>query len=191
MKIVVGMSGASGSVFGIRLLERLRANSSTETHLIVSRAAEKTIFLETGKLARDIWALADFHYPHEDVGARIASGSFPSDAMVIAPCSVHTMSSVAQGIGANLMVRAADVILKERRKLILMIRETPFHLGHLRNMVALAEMGAIIAPPVPAFYHHPKTIDDIVNHSIDRILDLLGLPNPEAKRWDGPVSAAE
>jgi 4-hydroxy-3-polyprenylbenzoate decarboxylase len=137
------------------------------------------------KTAAEFRALADHFYPVEEIGARIASGSFPVDAMVIAPCSIHTMSSIAAGITSNLLVRAADVSLKERRKLILMIRETPLHIGHLRTMVALAEMGAVVAPPMPAFYHKPQTVTDIVDHSVDRVLDLLGLPRPDAWRWEG------
>ena len=121
----------------------------------------------------------------EDIGCRIASGSFRTDAMLIAPCSIHTMSSIAAGISSNLMIRAADVVLKERRKLVLMVRESPLHVGHLRSMTALAEMGAIIAPPVPAFYHHPQSVADLVEHSVDRLLDLIGLPSDDAQRWDG------
>jgi len=185
LKIVVGISGASGSLYGIRLLEKLRARHA-ETHLVLSRSGEKTLFLETGMRAPELKSLATFSYPLEDTSARLASGSCLMDGMVIAPCSIHTMSAIAGGIASNLMIRAADVILKERRKLILMVRETPLHLGHLRNMVALAEMGAVIAPPVPAFYHQPQTIDDLVNHSVERVLDLLGMPEEGAKRWDGP-----
>jgi 4-hydroxy-3-polyprenylbenzoate decarboxylase len=138
-----------------------------------------------GKNAAEFRALADFHYPVEDIGSRLASGSSVMDSMVIAPCSVHSMSAIAAGISSNLLVRAADVMLKERRRLILMVRETPFHLGHLRTMTALAEMGAIVAPPIPAFYHHPQTAMDIVEHSVDRVLDLLGCPAADARRWDG------
>lgn len=185
MKVIVGISGASGAIYGIRLLERLATVPDVETHLILSKSGEKTLFLETGKLAADARKLAAFSYPLEDIGSRLASGSSAMDAMVVAPCSIHTMSAIAGGISSNLMVRAADVILKERRKLILLVRESPFHLGHLRNMTALAEMGAIIAPPVPAFYHHPETVMDIVDHSVDRVIDLLGLPDPTVRRWQG------
>jgi 4-hydroxy-3-polyprenylbenzoate decarboxylase len=129
--------------------------------------------------------MAQFSYLPEDIGCRLASGSFPAEAMVIAPCSIHTMSAIAQGISSNLMVRAADVILKEKRRLILLIRESPFHLGHLRNMTTLAEMGAIIAPPIPGFYHNPQTVMDIVDHSLDRVFDLLGLEDPRIQRWRG------
>jgi 4-hydroxy-3-polyprenylbenzoate decarboxylase len=183
--IVVGISGASGAIYGIRLLEQLR-RQGVEIHLILTRAAEKTIFLETGITVTDVRRLGDCCYSVEDISCRLASGSYPTDGMVIAPCSIHTMSSIACGISSNLMVRAADVTLKERRKLILMVRESPFHLGHLRSMTTLAEMGAIIAPPVPAFYHKPQTVDDLVDHSISRVLDLMGVPAPDARRWEGP-----
>ena len=184
-KVIVGISGASGVIYGVRLLERLRAQGGVEVHLILTRSGEKTLFLETGKAAADVKSLADFSYPLEDIACRLASGSFRTDTMVVAPCSIHTMSAIAGGISSNLLVRAADVTLKERRKLILMVRESPFHLGHLRNMTALAEMGAIIAPPIPGFYHHPRTVMDIVDHSVDRVLDLMGLPDPTVRRWDG------
>jgi 4-hydroxy-3-polyprenylbenzoate decarboxylase len=138
-----------------------------------------------GLTAADAKKLADFSYPLEDIGSRLASGSFRTDAMVVAPCSIHTMSAIAAGISDNLLVRAADISLKERRKLILMVRETPFHLGHLRSMTALAEMGAIIAPPIPGFYHKPQSVMDIVDHSVDRVLDLLGIPDDRVRRWEG------
>jgi 4-hydroxy-3-polyprenylbenzoate decarboxylase len=185
LRIVVGVSGASGSVYGFRLLEKLRAIETAEVHLVLTRLGERTAYLETGKKAADFRELADHWYPLEDVGAKIASGSFPVDAMVIAPCSVHSMSAIASGITSNLLTRAADVTLKERRKLILMVRETPLHLGHLRTMAKLAEMGAIIVPPIPGFYHKPETVQDIVDHSVERVMDLLGTPAPEAKRWEG------
>jgi flavin prenyltransferase len=185
VKIVVGVSGASGSVYGYRLLEKLRARGGVETHVVLSRAGERTGWLEIGLRAADWKRLADHFYSPEDTGARIASGSFPVDAMVVSPCSVHSMSAIAHGITSNLLVRAADVTLKERRKLILMVREMPFHVGHLRTMVSLAEMGAVVAPPVPAFYQKPQTAMDIVDFSVDRILDLLGLPADGAKRWTG------
>jgi 4-hydroxy-3-polyprenylbenzoate decarboxylase len=185
LRIVVGISGASGSIYGYRLLEKLRDVPGVETHLILSRAGERTAFLETGKTAADFRTLATCWYPVEDVGSRLASGSFLTDGMVIAPCSIHTMSAIATGVSSNLLVRVADVCLKERRRLILMVRESPFHLGHLRTMAALAEMGAIIAPPVPGFYHKPETVLDLVDHSVERVLDLLGLPSAEARRWDG------
>jgi flavin prenyltransferase len=185
VKIIIGISGASGAVYGLRLLERLRTDKSIEIHLVLTRSGEKTLYLETGKKVAEVKELAHYWYPLEDIGSRLASGSYPTDAMVVAPCSIHTMSAIAQGISSNLLVRAADVMLKERRKLILMVRESPFHLGHLRNMTLLSEIGAIIAPPIPGFYHHPKTIMDIVDHSIDRVLDLLGVPDAGVRRWEG------
>ncbi len=181
---MVGVTGASGSLYAIQLLKHLRP--AAETHLILTRSAEKTLFIETGMLAAELKALASYSYPLEDIASRLASGSFRTDAMVVVPCSIHTMSAIACGISSNLLIRAADVTLKERRKLILMVRETPFHLGHLRTMTSLAEMGAIIAPPIPAFYHKPETVLDLVDQSVARIMDLLGLPVDNTKRWDGP-----
>jgi 4-hydroxy-3-polyprenylbenzoate decarboxylase len=185
LRIVVAISGASGAIYGWRLLEKLRAFDHVETHLILSRSGERTAWLEMNKKAADLKALAHYSYPLEDIGCRLASGSYLTDAMVVAPCSIHSMSAIAYGISSNLLVRAADVTLKERRKLILMVRETPFHLGHLRAMTALAEMGAIIAPPVPGFYTKPQTVMDVVDFSVDRILDLLGVHSTTTKRWDG------
>jgi 4-hydroxy-3-polyprenylbenzoate decarboxylase len=186
MKIAVGISGASGAIYGFRLLERLRAQGHHEIHLILTRAGEKTLFLETGKAADEVKHLSNFAYPEEDISCPLASGSYPLDAMVVAPCSIQSMSAIANGISSNLLVRAADVTLKERRKLILMVRESPFHLGHLRNMTALAEMGAIIAPPIPGFYNNPQTVAEIIDHSVDRVLDLLGAPDANIRRWQGP-----
>lgn len=185
MHIIVGVSGASGSIYGYRLLQKLRSRSDVEIHLILTRAAERTAYLETERTAAEFKALAHHVYPFEDIGSRLASGSFLTDGMVIAPCSIQSMSAIAAGITSNLLVRAADVCLKERRKLILLVRETPFHLGHLRTMVALTEMGAIVAPPIPGFYQNPQTILDIVDHSVDRVLDLLHIPASDARRWDG------
>jgi flavin prenyltransferase len=185
VRIVVGVSGASGSVYGYRLLQKLRNRGGVETHVVLTRSGERTGWLEMNIRAADWKSIANHIYPLADVGARIASGSFLTDAMVVAPCSIHSMSAIAHGITSNLLLRAADVTLKERRKLILMVREMPFHVGHLRTMVSLAEMGAIIAPPVPAFYHKPETAMDIVDFSVDRVLDLLGLPPDDAKRWTG------
>lgn len=183
LRLIVGITGASGSVYGVRLLEKLHQSQGIEVHLIISRAGERTLFLETGRRLSDLRSLASHVYAVEDIGARLASGSYPTDGMVVAPCSVNTMSAIAAGVTNNLLTRAADVTLKERRRLVLLVRETPLHVGHLRTMVALSEMGAIILPPVPAFYHKPQSIDDIVDHSIDRVLDLLGVPNSEARRW--------
>lgn len=186
LRIIVGVTGASGAIYALRLLEKLRRSPETEIHLIVSRAAERTAYLECGKSAAEFKQFAHHVYSVEDIGCRLASGSFPIDAMVVAPCSIHSMSAIAAGISSNLLIRAADVCLKERRKLILMVRESPFHLGHLRSMVALSEMGAIIAPPIPGFYNHPETVLDLVDGSVDRVLDLLHLPASDARRWDGP-----
>ena len=185
MKVIVGISGASGAIYGCRLVERLRNQPSVEIHLILTSSGEKTLFLETGKTAADLRKLADFWYSDADIGCRLASGSYLTDAMAIAPCSIHTMSAIAHGISSNLMVRAADVILKEKRRLILMVRESPFHLGHLKSMTLLAEMGAVIAPPIPGFYHNPQTVMDLVDHSVDRTLDLIGLPDLGVRRWEG------
>lgn len=184
-QIIVGISGASGSIYGWRLLEKLKLQSATlETHLILSRLGERTAWIEIEKKAKDFKELADHSYPLEDVGCRLASGSYKTHGMVIAPCSIRTMSAIATGITDNLLTRAADVCLKERRPLVLMVREMPFHLGHLRSMTALAEMGAIIAPPVPGFYHRPQSVLDVVDHCVDRVLDLLGVSSPDAQRWD-------
>lgn len=185
MRVVVGITGASGTIYGWRLLEKLGLKPEVEIHLIMSRAGERTAYLEMGKTVAEFKALAHHSYQQEDIGSRLASGSFLTDAMVVAPCSINSMSAIATGNTSNLLVRAADVVLKEKRRLILMVRESPFHLGHLRNMAALAEMGAIIAPPVPGFYHRPQTVMDLVDHSVDRVLDLLGLPSPDAMRWEG------
>jgi flavin prenyltransferase len=190
LRVVVGISGASGVVYGYRLLEKLRRNSAVEIHLILTRSGERTAWLEMRKRAADFRALAHCHYALEDIGSRLASGSFLTEAMIVAPCSIHTMSAIAYGISSNLLVRAADVTLKERRKLILMVRETPFHVGHLRTMTALAEMGAIICPPIPGFYNNPQSVSDIVDHSVDRVMDLAGLPAADARRWDGGASEA-
>jgi 4-hydroxy-3-polyprenylbenzoate decarboxylase len=190
LRIVVGVTGASGAIYPLRLLQKLR-RPEVEVHLILSRSGEKTLFLETGKLAADLKALAHYTWPIDDISAPLASGSFSTAAMVVAPCSIHTLSSIAYGITSNLLTRAADVTLKERRRLILMVRESPFHLGHLRTMTAAAEMGAIIAPPIPGFYNQPTTIEDLVDSSVDRVLDLLGLADENARRWNGPKSIGE
>ncbi|HEX4134200.1 MAG TPA: UbiX family flavin prenyltransferase [Bryobacteraceae bacterium] len=183
--MVVGVTGASGAIYPLRLLGKLR-RPTVEIHLILSRSGEKTLYLETGKKAADLKSLADYTWPVDDISAPLASGSFRTDGMVIAPCSIHTMSSIAYGITSNLLSRAADVSLKERRPLILMVRESPLHAGHLRTMTALAEMGAIVAPPMPGFYSQPATVEDLVDSSVDRVLDLIGLPDENARRWNGP-----
>ena len=179
------MSGASGAIYGIRLLQKLSERPDVESHLIVTRAGEKTIYQETGYSLKNLKEMASYWHSVEEIGASIASGSSPMDGMVICPCSIHTMSAIATGIASNLLVRAADVTLKERRRLVLVVRETPLHLGHLRTMAEVTAMGAIVAPPMPAFYNKPATLDDIVDEGVARVLALLGLPDPGAKRWQG------
>jgi 4-hydroxy-3-polyprenylbenzoate decarboxylase len=185
LKLVVGISGASGAIYGIRLLQVLKEMEGIETHLVISEAAATTIEMETDWTLSRIEALATFHYQNEDIAARLASGSFITDGMVIIPCSVKTLSAVASSYGHNLMTRVADVTLKERRKLVLVVRETPLHLGHLRTMASLTEIGAVILPPVPAFYHHPRTIDDIVDQTMGKVLDQFGIAHQCYRRWEG------
>jgi 4-hydroxy-3-polyprenylbenzoate decarboxylase len=184
-RIVVGLSGASGAIYGIRFLELLRALPDVETHLVVSEAAKRTIVEETDWAVKDVLALATHGYDNKDIGAAIASGSFKTDGMVIVPCSVKAAASVAHCLADNLLTRAADVTLKEGRPLILVVRETPLHLGHLRVLTALAEMGAVILPPMPAFYNRPKQIEDLVDHTLARVLDRLGLPQQLVTEWQG------
>lgn len=189
-RFVVAITGATGAVYGVRLLEHLRATPGIETHLVLSDAAILTLHQETGLQRRDVEALAHVVHRNRDIGASIASGSFASDGMVVAPCSMKTLAAVAHGLSDNLVARAADVILKERRRLILMVRETPFNLAHLRNMTAVTEMGGIVFPPMPSFYNRPATIDEMVDHSIARVLDLLGVENGLAPRWAGMRATA-
>ena len=184
-RIVVAISGASGAVYGVRLLQMLRDIPGVQTHLTVSHAGYLNLRQELDMGPEQLHPLADVVYPVADVGAAIASGSFRADGMVVAPCSMRTLGSVAHALSDNLIARAADVMLKERRRLILMVRETPLHLAHLRNMTAATEMGAIVFPPVPAFYQRPTSIDELVTHSVSRVIDLLGLPQPDAPRWGG------
>jgi 4-hydroxy-3-polyprenylbenzoate decarboxylase len=181
-RLVIGISGASGVAYGIRLLESLK-DLRIESHLVMSKAAEMTIAYETTLKPKQVAAKADHVYAIGDIGAPIASGTFKTAGMIVAPCSVRTMSEIATGVTTTLLSRAADVTLKERRPLILMVRETPLHLGHLRTMTALAEMGAIILPPVPAFYAEPKTLSDLVDQMVARALDFVGCEWPNAKRW--------
>jgi len=183
-KIIIGISGASGAIYGVRLLETLRI-AKVETHLVISKSAGITINAETGMKVSDVASMADFQYNIEDIGARISSGSFRTMGMIVLPCSVKTMSEIASGVTSNLISRAADVVLKERRKLVLAVRESPFHLGHLRTMTHLAEIGAIIAPPLPAFYPQPKSIDELINHNVGRLLDLFGIETNLVQRWAG------
>lgn len=184
-QIIIAISGASGAIYGIRMLEILKEIPDVATHLIISKSANITIKHETNYKISNVKDLADFNYSIDDIAACISSGSFKTFAMIIAPCSAKTMAQISNGIGSNLITRAADVILKERKKLLLMIRETPFHTGHLLNMTQLSQMGGIICPPLPAFYNSPKTIDDIVNHSVGRTLDLIDIDSTVVKRWQG------
>jgi flavin prenyltransferase len=184
-RIVVAISGASGAVYGVRLLQMLRGLEGVQTHLTVSDAGWLNIQQELEMPRAEVQALADVFYPVRDVGAAIASGSFQCDGMVIAPCSMRTLAAVALGLSDNLITRAADVMLKERRRLILMVRETPLNLAHLRNMTSVTEMGGIVFPPVPSFYHRPQSIAEMVGHSVSRVVDLLGLPQTQAPRWTG------
>ena len=183
-RLIVGISGASGTIYGVRLLELLR-KAEVETHLVMSRSAEMTLAYETDLKPKDVRALASVNYAVTDIGAAVSSGSFPTMGMIIAPCSIRTMSEIASGVTASLLSRAADVVLKEKRRLVLAIRETPLHVGHLRSMTVLAEIGAVIAPIVPAFYNRPQSVDDIVNHTCGRLLDLFGIDAGIVKRWKG------
>lgn len=188
-RLVVGISGASGAVYGVRTLEAAR-ELGVETHLVVTKAAALTLSQELGLTAADLAAKADVMHRLSDVGASIASGSFRALGMIVAPCSVRTLSEIATGVTSSLLTRAADVTLKERRPLVLMVRETPFHLGHLRTMVRVTEMGAIVAPPLPAFYARPHSLEEMVDQSVGRALDLFGLDWKPVKRWGldvGPI----
>ena len=189
-RLIVGLSGASGIIYGIRLLEVLR-KSGLEVHLVMSRTAEVTLAHETDLKVADVKALADVVHSNADLGAAISSGSFRTKGMIVAPCSIRTASEIACGVTSTLMSRAADVALKERRRVVLMVRETPLHTGHLRTLTQLSEIGAIIAPPLPAFYTRPETIDDIVDHSVGRVLDLFDIEAGLVRRWREPGSDAK
>jgi 4-hydroxy-3-polyprenylbenzoate decarboxylase len=182
--VIVGISGASGAILGVRVLEALRT-AHIPTHLVVTKSAALTIGYELDMSLPEIRSLAETCHSVNDIGASIASGSFVTRGMIIAPCSMNSLAAITHGITENLLTRAADVVLKERRKLVLMVREAPFHLGHLRNMAAVTEMGAIVAPPIMAFYNRPETIDDMVDHTVGRALDLLGINTTIVKRWQG------
>lgn len=186
-RLIVGISGASGVIYGIRALELLR-RTGIETHLVVSPAAELTMTYETDVKPKSVRELASVFHPFADIGAAISSGSFQTMGMLVLPCSVHTMSEIAHGVTDNLLSRAADVVLKERRRLVLGLRETPLHTGHLRSMTQLSETGAIMAPIVPAFYTRPKTLDEMIDHSIGRLLDLFGIDLGTVHRWKEPAS---
>ncbi|MCM2283632.1 MAG: UbiX family flavin prenyltransferase [Desulfobacula sp.] len=182
-RLIVGIAGASGVIYGVRMLEVLK-NRGIETHLIISEAGKLNIRIETDYDVDEVLAMADITYSNKQMAASVASGSFQTMGMVIAPCTVKTLSGIANSYNENLLIRAADVQLKEKRKLALMFRETPLHVGHLRLMTQAAEMGAHIVPPIPAFYHHPKTIDDIINQSVGKVLDYMGIEHDLFKRWD-------
>lgn len=196
MRLIVAMSGATGAIFGIRLLEALRAAGGVEVHLVMSKWGQRTIEHETNMTVDAVRKLADFTYAPGDLAATISSGSFRTDGMVIAPCSTKTLAAIASGYSDTLIPRAADVILKERRKLVLLVRESPLNAVHLENMLKLARLGVVIMPPVPAFYNHPATLDDMIDHVVARAMDHFGLEFPRARRWDGrmrgftPVHAA-
>jgi flavin prenyltransferase len=183
-RLVVGISGASAVIYGVRMLEIL-GKTDVETHLVMSRSAEMTLAYETDLKPKQVRALASVTHAIGDIGAAISSGSFPTMGMVIVPCSIRTMSEIATGVTSTLLTRAADVALKERRRVVLAMRETPLHSGHLRNMASLSDIGAVIAPIVPAFYNKPKTIDDVINHSVGRLLDLFGIETDVVRRWEG------
>lgn len=188
-RLIVAITGATGAAYGVRLLQVLRETPDIETHLVVSDAGLLNLQQELDMYRTQLEALAHVAYSVHDVGATIASGSFQSDGMVVAPCSMRTLAAVAHGLSDNLITRAADVMLKERRRLILMVRETPFNLAHLRNMTSVTEMGGIIYPPLPGFYHRPQTIADMIDHTVSRVIDLLGVPHTLAPRWNGLTAA--
>lgn len=184
-RLIVAITGATGAIYGVRLLRQLRATPGIEPHLVVTDAAALTLHQETGLQRKEVEALAHVVHRNRDIGAAIASGSFQTDGMIVAPCSMKTLAAVAHGLSDSLVARAADVVLKERRRLVLMVRETPFNLAHLRNMTAVTEMGGIVFPPLPSFYHRPATIDELVDHTVARVLDLMGVAHALAPRWTG------
>ena len=188
MRLIIGMSGASGVIYGIRLLEVLSRVEQVETHLVLSDSAKLNIAIETDRSAKEIQALADEVYSNRDIAARLASGSFKTDGMIVAPCAVKTLSAIANSYADSLLVRAADVVLKERRRLVLIPRETPLHVGHCELMLKASQMGAILAPPMPAHYINPQTVDDLVDHLVGRLLDLFDLDSGLVQRWQGPAS---
>jgi 4-hydroxy-3-polyprenylbenzoate decarboxylase len=189
-RIVVGISGASGAIYGVRLLKLLR-ELGVESHLVVSRSAQVTLLQEMQMRIAELQPLADVFYSNQDIGAAISSGSFRVDGMIVAPCSIKTLSEVATGCTSSLISRAADVMLKERRRLVLMVRETPLHAGHIRSLAAVTEAGAVVYPPVPAFYAKPATLEEMVDHSLGRVLDLFDIDAPVVRRWSGQVGQAE
>ncbi len=190
-RLVVAITGATGAVYGVRLLQQLGATPGIETHLILSDAATLTLHQETGLQRREVEAMAHVVHRNRDIGASIASGSFQSEGMVIAPCSMKTLAAVAHGLSDNLIARAADVVLKERRRLVMMVRETPFNLAHLRNMTQVTEMGAIVFPPLPSFYSKPASIEEMVDHTVGRVIDLFGVEHGLTPRWAGMKATPE
>ncbi|MFQ5682161.1 MAG: UbiX family flavin prenyltransferase [Candidatus Binatia bacterium] len=182
-RLIVGISGATGAIYGVRILETLARVKDIETHLVMTRAGKMTIQVETPYSPKDVESMADVVHDISNVGASISSGSFRTEGMVIAPCSMKSMGGIALSVGGDLLVRAADVVLKERKKLVLVVRETPLHLGHLESMTSLTRIGAVIFPPVPAFYHRPKTLDDVINQTVTRILDQFGIDVALFERW--------
>ena len=187
MRVIVGITGATGAIYGVRLLERLR-EQRVETHLVVSRWGVRTLLHETPYTREQVESLVHTSYAPSDMGAAISSGSFATDGMVVAPCSARTLAAIAHGYGDSLIHRAADVVLKERRKLVLAVREAPLSEIHLENMLKLARMGVVVMPPLPAFYNHPRTLDDLIDHTVARILDQFGIAVPDAERWTGEMS---
>jgi len=190
MRLIIGMTGATGAIYGVRLLERLR-DAGVETHLVISRWGARTLLHETPYTREQVEALASAVHAPGDMGASISSGSFTTDGMIVAPCSAKTLAAIAHGVGDNLIHRAADVVLKERRKLVLSIRETPLSSIHLENMLTLSRMGAMVMPPMPAFYNHPRTIDDVVDFTVARLLDQFGLDVLGAARWAGEMGVGQ
>lgn len=187
-RIIIGISGASGVIYGIRALEALKGLPDVETHLVLSPSAKRTIVEETDRTVAEVQSLADVLHPHGDIGASIASGSFRTAGMLVAPCSIKTLSGIVHSYNDNLLTRAADVCLKEHRPLVLLLRETPLHLGHIEMMAQAARYGAVVLPPVPAFYNRPQTLDDIVNHCVGKALDQFGIDHRLMKRWKEPIS---
>ena len=190
-RLIVAITGATGAVYGVRMLQQMAATPGVETHLVVTDAAALTLHQELGMQRRDVEAMAHVVHKNRDIGASIASGSFQSDGMIVAPCSMKTLASVAHGLSDNLVARAADVVLKERRRLVLMVRETPFNLAHLRNMTVVTEMGGIVFPPLPSFYHKPASIEEMVDHTVGRVIDLFGLEHGLAPRWGGMKASSD
>jgi 4-hydroxy-3-polyprenylbenzoate decarboxylase len=189
-RLIIGMTGSTGAIFGVRFLEAVKQAGDVESHLVISKWAQRTIEHETNYTVEQVKALASVVHSPGDMAATLSSGSFLTEGMVVIPCSMRTLGGIAQGIGDHLVHRAADVVLKERRKLVLVVRETPLSEVHIENMLKLSRMGVVMLPPMPAFYNHPQTVDDVVNHIVTRVLDQFNIPAPHAKRWDGQMHTA-